>query len=140
MEKYINFQDIKVLVVENDVLYIDLLKAYLSYIGCEGDFVSDGQEAIDKIKSNKYDICFMDIHMETMGGLEATRIIRKDVNKDIPIIALTGTVTDDYKENCFQAGMNDCVMKPVSRETIEAKIIQYTNVENLQKEREEKNA
>jgi len=57
MEKYINFKDIKVLVVENDVLYTDLMKAYLDYIGCESDFASDGEEAIDKVKSNKYDIC-----------------------------------------------------------------------------------
>jgi len=138
MKNDINFQDIKVLYAENDVLYVDLMKAYFDYIGCESDFASDGQEAIDKIKSNKYDICFMDIHMEPMGGLEATKIIRKDVNKDLPIIALTGTITDDYKENCFQAGMNDFVMKPISKETIKAKIIQYTNVENQQKEREEK--
>ena len=140
MEKYINFQDIKVLYVENDVLYIDLVKSYLGYIGCESDFALDGQEAIDKIKSNKYDLCFMDIDMKPMGGLEATKIIRKDVNKNLPIIALTGTITDDDKKICFQAGMNDFVMKPVSKETIKAKIIQYTNVEYLQKEREEKDA
>jgi len=126
MEKYINFKDIKVLVVENDVLYIDLIKAYLGYIGCESDFASDGQEAIDKVKSNKYDICFMDIHMEPMGGIEATKVIRKEIDKDLPIIALTGTITDDFKENYFQVGMNDFVMKPVSKEMIEAKIIQYT--------------
>jgi len=138
MRKNMNLKHIKVLVAENDVLYIDLIKAYLGYIGCESDFASDGQEAIDKIKSNKYDICFMDIHMEPMGGLEATKVIRKEIDKDLPIIALTGTITDDYKENCFQAGMNDCVMKPVSKEMIKAKIIQYTNVENLQKEKVEK--
>jgi len=133
-----NLKHIKVLVAENDVLYLDLMSAYLDYIGCESDFASDGQEAIDKVKSNKYDICFMDIHMEPMGGIEATKVIRKEINENLPIIALTGTVTDDYKEVCFQAGMNDCIMKPISKETIEAKIIQYTNVENLQKESKEK--
>jgi len=133
-----NLKHIKVLVAENDVLYLDLMSAYLDYIGCESDFAFSGQEAIDKIKSNKYDICFMDIHMEPMGGIEATKVIRKEINENLPIIALTGTVTDDYKEVCFQAGMNDCIMKPVSKETIEAKIIQYTNVENLQKESKEK--
>ena len=138
MRKNMNLKHIKVLVAENDVLYIDLIKAYLGYIGCESDFASDGQEAIDKIKSNKYDICFMDIHMEPMGGVEATKIIRKEVNKDLPIIALTGALTDDYEEICFQAGMNDFIMKPVSKEMIKGKIIRYTNVENLQKEREEK--
>ena len=80
----------------------------------------------------------MDIHMEPMGGVEATKIIRKEVNKDLPIIALTGALTDDYEEICFQAGMNDFIMKPVSKEMIKGKIIRYTNVENLQKEREEK--
>jgi len=138
MEKDINFQDIKVLYVENDIKYVNLVMAYLGNIGCESDFALDGKEAVDKVKSNKYDICFMDIDMESMGGLEATKIIRKDVNKDLPIIALTGTITEEDKEICFQAGMNDFVTKPVSKETIEAKIIQYTNVENLQKEREEK--
>ena len=138
MEKDINFQDIKVLYVENDIKYVNLVIAYLGKIGCESNFALDGKEAVDKVKSNKYDICFMDIDMELMGGLEATKIIRKDVNKDLPIIALTGTITDDDKKICFQAGMNDFVTKPVSKETIEAKIIQYTNVENLQKEKEKK--
>jgi len=114
--------------------------AYLGNIGCESDFALDGQEAINKVKSNKYDICFMDIDMEVMGGIEATKVIRKEVNEDLPIIALTGTITEEDKEICFQAGMNDFIMKPVSKETIEAKIIQYTNIKNLQKEKEEKNA
>lgn len=84
MKKNINFRDIKVLVVENDVLYTDLMKAYLDYICCEGDFASSGQETINKIKSNKYDICFRDIHMEPMGGLEATKLIRKEISEDLP--------------------------------------------------------
>jgi len=125
MKKNINFRDIKVLVVENDILYTDLMKAYLDYIGCESDFASDGEEAIEKIKSNTYDICFMDIHMEPMGGIEATKMIRKEVNEDLPIIALTATVTDDFKDKYSQVGMNDFIMKPVSKEMIEAKIIQY---------------
>lgn len=137
MKKYINFQDIKVLVVENDVLYADLMKAYLDYIGCESDFASDGEEAIDKVKSNKYDICFMDIHMEPMGGIEATKIIRKEVSEDLPIIALTATVTDDSKDKYFKVGMNDFIMKPVSKEIIEAKIVQYTK--NLPTGKQDKN-
>jgi len=136
MEKDIKFRDIKVLVVENDVLYTDLMKAYLDYIGCESDFASDGKEAVDKVKSNKYDVCFMDIHMEPMGGIEATKMIRKEVSEDLPIIALTATVTDDFKEKYFQVGMNDFIMKPVSKEMIEAKIIQYTK--NLPADKQDK--
>jgi two-component system, sensor histidine kinase len=54
----------------------------------------------------------MDMQMPFMDGLEATRIIRKQINTHIPIIALTANEIRKEKERCVQAGMNDFLMKP----------------------------
>ena len=50
--------------------------------------------------------------MPFMDGLEATRIIRKHINKKVPIIALTANEIKEEKNRCVQAGMNDFLMKP----------------------------
>lgn len=120
-----NFKHIKVLVVEDDIANSDLMKAYLDYLGCEYDCASDGQEAVEKVKSGTFDICFMDLQMRIMGGIEATKTIRKEINKDLPIIALTASITDGFKDRCFETGMNNFVKKPVSIEDIKTQIARH---------------
>ena len=56
----------------------------------------------------------MDIQMPGMDGFEATRTIREKLqNTDLPIIAMTAHVMESDRQNCFQAGMNDYIPKPI---------------------------
>lgn len=84
-------QDLKnkrVLSVEDDEANQFLMQLLLKRIGCGFDLAADGQEAIDKVKANKYGVFFMDLRMPVLDGFEATEIIRKDIDKSVPIVVL----------------------------------------------------
>ena len=75
---------------------------------------ADGQEGINAIKKNNYDVVLMDIQMPVMDGLTATREIRKDNRfKELPIIAMTAHAMAGDEDKSFQAGMNGHVTKPI---------------------------
>jgi len=117
---------IKVLVVEDNKPNQMLIREYFKELGCESEFAENGQKAIEKLKeSNTYNLVLMDLHMPIMGGAEACKIIRKEVNKDIPIIALTAAVLKEDHENAEAAGMNDFLTKPINIDDLKRKIIKY---------------
>jgi len=126
MVEELSCRGIKILVVEDSDTNRMLIEAYFDELGCEGDYASNGKEAIERLKENNdYDLCLMDLQMPVMGGIEATGIIRKEINKDIPIIALTAAVMREDRKRAEEAGMNDFLTKPVDMMELKKKIIQY---------------
>ena len=67
--------------------------------------------------------------MPVMGGVEATKIIRKKLKKNLPIIALTAAVLDADRKAAKESGMIDFIEKPVNIEELKSKIYQYTRSE-----------
>ncbi len=117
---------IKTLVVEDSIPNQELLKVYFEHLGCSGDFVEIAEKAIEKIKENQYDLCFMDLQLPSMSGLEATRIIRSQLKKDLPVIALTATTLDERSEEHRTAGITDYLEKPFDMIQLAEKIIHFT--------------
>jgi PAS domain S-box-containing protein len=117
----------KILVVDDSVSNQELIKAYLDVLDCVADYAGSGMEAIEKLKASSYGLCFMDIQMPQMDGLEAARIIRAEINKDMPIIALTADIVKTSHDACLQAGMNDLLPKPVGLKELREKILQYAS-------------
>jgi len=79
------------------------------------DEALDGSQALEMVRRNDYDIILMDLIMPNMDGLEATRLIRKEVDpkkKSIPILALTASVVKSEIDKCFEAGMDGFIPKP----------------------------
>jgi CheY-like chemotaxis protein/HPt (histidine-containing phosphotransfer) domain-containing protein len=104
----------RVLVAEDNPTSRMVTEALLKKLSCEVDIAIDGREALQKANDNHYDIVFMDCYMPLMDGFQAAqRIRRSPKNKDLPIIALTASVTEDDRARCLEAGMNDTVGKPV---------------------------
>ncbi len=122
---------IKVLVAEDDIEYQDSLKTYLEILGCSVDIAKNGMEAVEKIGEKEYNICFMDIRMPLMGGLEATDIIRKQEQSEIPIIAMTDEVTDDDFKDCLDAQMNDLITKPFDIVKLKKIIFHFGKKQNI---------
>ena len=114
---------IKVLVVEDMALNQLLMRTVLDDFGFECDIVDNGRFAIDKLKTNQYDIILMDLQMPEMNGFETTEYIRNTMNSMIPIIALTADVTTVDGEKCKQAGMNDYVAKPIDDKLLYSRIV-----------------
>ncbi|MFA5059993.1 MAG: ATP-binding protein [Candidatus Omnitrophota bacterium] len=117
---------LRVFVVDDSVSNQELIQAYFEYLGCTGDFAVNGREAIEKIKTNKYDVCFMDVQMPFMGGFEATRLIRENVNQHLPIIALTATKMSEEREQYLKSGMTDYLEKPFDMAQMKEKILRHS--------------
>ncbi|ENP8454501.1 response regulator [Photobacterium damselae] len=81
--------------------------------------VNDGVEVTSYIEKNGADLVLMDCQMPRMGGIEATQAIRNMSSIEQPIIiALTANVLPEEKENCFRAGMNDYLPKPIVKQAL----------------------
>ena len=78
----------------------------------------------ERINQN-FDMVLMDIQLAGLSGIEATKMIRKDISEEIPIIALTAAVFDEDKQKAKQAGMNDFLPKPVSLAALKEMISKY---------------
>jgi PAS domain S-box-containing protein len=116
-------KNIRILVVEDIPLNQLLMKTLLDDFGFERDIADNGKIAIEKLQKNSYDIILMDLQMPEMNGFEATEYIRKTMNLNIPIIALTADVTTVDLAKCKTVGMNDYIAKPVDERLLYSKII-----------------
>lgn len=105
----------KVLIVEDNKVNQLVTSDLLVSKGCETTICENGQEAIEKLESNAFDIVLMDMQMPVMDGYTAMRIIRSNTESNyskIPIIALTAHVFSGELEKCIQAGATDYLSKP----------------------------
>ncbi|MHB9096853.1 MAG: response regulator, partial [Syntrophales bacterium] len=119
---------VSILLVEDDPLIQKVGKAMLVHCGCRVDVAGNGREAVDAFARQRYDMVFMDCQMPEMDGYEATGAIRESETKNresgavtrIPIVALTGYATQQDRERCLQAGMDDYLSKPFSVATLQS--------------------
>ncbi|MEE8423190.1 MAG: ATP-binding protein, partial [Thermodesulfobacteriota bacterium] len=118
-------EGIRVLAVEDNLVNQKLVNVLLKNWGCVIDLANNGHEAVEKVKENKYDLVLMDLLMPVMDGLQATRIIRKDISKDLPIIALTAAAMEKDEEKGLSAGINDYLLKPIEPEKLKEIIFKW---------------
>ena len=124
------FTDKRVLVVDDNEVNILIAKRFLSKWGLTIDFASNGEEAINKIVENIYDLVFMDIRMPGIDGFDATKIIRElqgEYFKTVPIIALTASTLHDEHKKFKESGMDGHVLKPFNPNEIKEVLNQYLN-------------
>lgn len=119
----------KLLLVEDNPISQNLETKILREVGYDVDAVSNGQDAIEAIKTGLYDLVLMDIEMTDMDGITATKKIREipgDIGK-IPIIAVTAHSSMKDREKCLAAGMNDYIAKPINIHFLKLTIDQWLN-------------
>lgn len=113
-----------ILLVEDNLMNQKFMSHILKRLGATFDIAIDGKDAIEKVKQNKYDLILMDIQMPVMDGLEATQIIRNELNlNDIPIIALTAHAMKGDRERCLAAGCNGYITKPIDQQKLVSEIM-----------------
>ena len=105
-----------ILLAEDSEINASIIYTYLTDMGHNVDIATDGNTALYAMHKHHYDLVFMDINMPNMSGLNVTREWRKLEQSEppLPIIAITARATSDDKRQCFEAGMNDFLTKPVS--------------------------
>ncbi len=117
--------DLRLLVVEDSPVNVDVLVAMLEDLGVAVDLATDGREAVERFAGNRCDLIFMDCQMPVMDGYEATAEIRemeKATGQHVPIIALTANALKGDREKALAAGMDDYLAKPFSQDDL-ARII-----------------
>jgi CheY-like chemotaxis protein/HPt (histidine-containing phosphotransfer) domain-containing protein len=115
-----------VLLVEDNPINQEVARQMLLRSGHRVDVIDNGQDAIDAVRTVRYDIVLMDVQMAGMDGVEATARIRAlpAPASAVPIIALTANAMSGAREQYLAAGMNDYVAKPIERLVLMAKIQQ----------------
>lgn len=106
-----------VLVVDDQLIALSVVKSILSDFGCEVECVSDAESALELVKHKKYDLIFMDIGLPGINGYEATKLIRANKQSDCTfIVGLTGHEEQNKKQLGLDSGMNIILNKPLTHE------------------------
>ncbi len=108
-------KNVKILLVEDTPVNRKVFLSQLKQIGLTADYVENGQEALDRLAEQSYDLIFMDCQMPILDGYEATRLLREreGENAHTVVVALTASAMAGDREKCLAAGMDDYLTKPV---------------------------
>ena len=119
----------KVLVVEDNEINKAVIDSILEMFGIGPTFANNGQECLELLNKNKYDLIFMDILMPVMNGLKATYAIRNSLKeyRNIAIVAMTSNSLEKEVEQCYEAGMNEFLNKPIKIELVSTILNKYLN-------------
>lgn len=113
--------DLKVLVVDDNSVNQEVMMRMLNLEGLKSIVVAnDGVQAIEKIKEadeigRGFDVIFMDVQMPNMDGRQATRIIRLEMKKTLPVVAVSAFANEKNADDCIEAGMDLFLSKPLRR-------------------------
>ncbi len=122
----------KVLLVEDNKINQMITQKMLEKRGISCNIIDNGEDAIEDVKANDYDLILMDVHLPGINGTEATSEIRK-FNSHIPIVALTAISLNENREMLLSYGMNEVITKPFEPEhfyTIVTKYLTSTEQSN----------
>ena len=117
---------LEVLLVEDNPVNQRLAMRVLEKWGHRVTLAADGQLALDALAQRTFDVALMDMQMPVMGGIEATRAIRRheaELGKPrLPIIAMTANAMQGDREACLEAGMDDYIAKPIKAADLAKKL------------------
>ena len=124
--KIIDLSNKKLLVVDDNVVNLKVIKRLLVDYNANIDTVTNGQDCIDKINNGeKYDLIFMDIMMPKMDGVTTLNKLKELTGFEIDTIALTADAIDGQKEKYLQDGFNDYLAKPIEKKELNRVIIKF---------------
>lgn len=110
---------LRILVAEDNVVNQKVARALLNRLGHDPDVVSDGIEVMKVLEIDAYDLVLLDLRMPGIDGIEtASQIIERYGNRRPRLVALTASATEDDRQHCLEAGMDDFVTKPVTLDSL----------------------
>ncbi|MES2730405.1 MAG: PAS domain S-box protein [Bacteroidota bacterium] len=131
----IRFMKATVLLVEDNKMNQLVAGEFLRKWGLDIDIAANGNEALEKLQQNSYDLVLMDLQMPGMDGFTTARHIRTLAHlahKDVPILAITASIVADVKNKALHAGMNDVLSKPFIPKELQNKLLRYLPVSHSQ--------
>jgi signal transduction histidine kinase/CheY-like chemotaxis protein len=124
-ESVTGISNLNILIAEDNIINIMLLKKILDQWNCNYSLSKNGQEALDMVQTEDFDVVLMDIHMPVMDGFEAAKHIRElpDVKiSKIKIIALTASSDIDIQQSFNFTYLDDYLLKPFSPHALQEKL------------------
>jgi CheY-like chemotaxis protein len=109
---------LKIMVAEDNKVNQLVILKILGRLGYTPVLAETGIEAIKMLEQEYYDLILMDIQLPEMDGLEATRHIRKHHTKQPLIVAMTANAMVEDREECYRAGMDNYITKPIKLEAL----------------------
>jgi two-component system OmpR family response regulator len=124
--------EIKVLCVDDEEELVSAWVERLLMRGIEAEGVTNGIEAIQRVKDKQYDVVVLDIKMPGIDGFEIMKRM-KTVRSNLPIILITGHQSMEDENKKMLAGAFDCLVKPVDIDVLVGKIIKAVKIEESKK-------
>lgn len=121
-----------VLLVDDNLTGQLVAKAILANLGCDVSVAENGAIALEMLKTNRFDLVFMDCLMPVLDGYETTRRIRGGQGgayAQVPIVAMTASALPGDREKCLDCGMDDYVCKPVMVHDLRDVLVRYLGTE-----------
>jgi CheY-like chemotaxis protein len=106
-----------ILVAEDNYINRRVFMMFLKHLGYHADCVEDGLECLNLARQGKYDLILTDVDMPVMSGIECTRELRKAGFKG-RIVAITGSILENPRRQCLDAGMDGFLPKPFSQQEL----------------------
>ena len=123
-----SFDKCKVLVVDDNKVNLKVASRLLETFGVACECVSSGQECLDKINNGfLYNLILMDDMMPKMSGVETFQALKKDIDFNIPVVALTANAIQGMREYYIKLGFNDYISKPIDKKELERVLNIYLN-------------
>jgi CheY-like chemotaxis protein len=117
----------RILLVDDNVINQKVAQMQLEKLGYHADVAGNGREAVEMYGRRPYDLVLMDCQMPELDGYGATEAIRKteDKKRHVPIVAVTANASDEDRERCRAAGMDEYLTKPLAIETLSSLLARW---------------
>ena len=113
---------LNILIAEDNPVNQKVAQLMLQRLGHQTDLAANGQEVLRALENQSYDLVLMDIQMPEMDGIEATKHIRSRWPQGPKIIAITSFDPEFCRDQCFSAGVDDFINKPIRMNELDAAI------------------
>ncbi|MBP7769787.1 MAG: response regulator transcription factor [Aliarcobacter sp.] len=113
----------KILLLEDDIALSDLLNEHLEDKGYEVTLCTDGQDALETLIEQKFDIALLDINTPIISGMNVLKTIRNEYKNNTPVIILTAYQDTKHLKESFENGVDDYIKKPFDLEELDQRIL-----------------
>lgn len=127
----------KVLIVDDSQQNLQVLASLLQRTSMQLDKAGSGLECIEKVRSKKYHLIFLDYMMPEMDGMETFHKLREEENgQEVPIIAITADVSTGIRQKFLSEGFADYLSKPVMWDRLEEILLQFIPANLISREKD----
>jgi CheY-like chemotaxis protein/HPt (histidine-containing phosphotransfer) domain-containing protein len=137
-----NRKGVKILVAESYSVNQMVAVKHLEKAGYTVEAVDDGQQVVEKVRTSNFALVLMNVQMPVMDGYAAARAVRAieketsiaAIGNHLPIIAMVDRAAEEHMSQCYAAGMDDCIAKPLRKDSLLAAIEKWIPRELLRPE------